>query len=170
MKLALVVQRYGRDIAGGSEAHCREIAQRLAARHDVTVLTTCARDYVTWADAYPPGESMDGPVAVRRFPVARRRRLKLFADLSDLVFDGVASPEAQDAWFRENGPDAPQLLEHLAHRGREYDRVLFWTFRYAPSYFGVPLVSERAILVPTAEEDPAIDLGEQWRVDQGQRA
>ena len=36
--------------------------------------------------------------------------------------------------------------------------MLFWAFRYAPSFFGVPLVADRAVLVPTAEEDPAIDL------------
>jgi glycosyltransferase involved in cell wall biosynthesis len=42
--------------------------------------------------------------------------------------------------------------------GSGYDLVLFWTYRYAPSYFGLPIVADRAILVPTAEEDPAISL------------
>ena len=167
MKLAFVVQRYGADIAGGSEAHCRELALRLsgsipgvapAEPHDITVLTTCARDYVTWANAHPPGESRDSNVRVVRFPVARTRRLKTFADLSDEVFDGGASREQQDEWFRENGPDAPGLLEHLAGRGGDYDLVLFWTFRYATSYFGLPRVARSAILLPTAEEDPAIRL------------
>ena len=39
-----------------------------------------------------------------------------------------------------------------------YDLVLFWTFRYAPSFFGVPLVRDRAVLLPTAEEDRGVDL------------
>lgn len=159
MKLACVVQRYGADVAGGSEAHCREVAERLAGSHDVTVLTTCARDYVTWANAFPAGTTVERGVTVRRFPVRRQRRLKVFADLSDRVFDGPTSPEEQTAWFEENGPDAPELLEHLRTQGRDYDRVLFWTFRYAPSFFGLPLVADRAILVPTAEEDAALDLG-----------
>ena len=62
MNLLFVVQRYGANVAGGAEAHCRMFAERLAARgHDVTVLTSCARDYDTWADAYPPGvERIDG--------------------------------------------------------------------------------------------------------------
>jgi glycosyltransferase involved in cell wall biosynthesis len=166
VKLAFVVQRYGRDIAGGSEAHCRELALRLSgsiaasasAPHDVTVLTTCARDYVTWQNSYPPGESRDSKVRVLRFPVARRRRLKRFADLSDEVFDGGAPRDRQEEWFRENGPDAPGLLDHLSNQGDTYDLVLFWTFRYAPSYFGLPRVARRAILLPTAEEDPAVRL------------
>lgn len=158
MKLAFVVQRYGAAIAGGSEGHCRQLAERLAPRHDVTVLTTCARDYVTWENDYPAGETVEQGVRVMRFPVAHPRRLKAFADVSDEVFDGGASREREESWFLENGPDSPALLEHLRARGGSYDLVLFWTYRYAPSFFGLPLVADRAILVPTAEEDAAITL------------
>jgi glycosyltransferase involved in cell wall biosynthesis len=158
VKLAFVVQRYGADIAGGSEAHCRELAERLSPGHDVTVLTTCARDYITWANALPPGETVVNGVHVVRFPVERRRRLKAFADLSDEVFDGDATAARQEDWFRENGPIVPALLEHLRQHGPSYDLILFWTFRYYPSYFGLPLVADRAILVPTAEEDRAVFL------------
>jgi glycosyltransferase involved in cell wall biosynthesis len=159
VRLAFVVQRYGPDIAGGSEMHCRQLAERLSTRHDITVLTTCARDYVTWANAYPPGTSTENGLRVHRFPVVRTRNLKAFADLSDEVFDDVGStPEREVDWFRANGPDAPALLEHLRVHGGEYDLVLFWAFRYAPTFFGLPSVAERAILLPTAEEDPAVDL------------
>ena len=158
MNLAFVVQRYGADIAGGSEAHCRELAERLSVRHDVTVLTTCSRDYVTWENTLPAGTTTERGVRVIRFPVAQPRRLKAFADLSDEVFDGRASLERQEEWFRENGPVVPGLLAHLRSRGGDYDLVLFWTFRYFPSYFGVPLVEDRAVLVPTAEDDAAVHL------------
>ncbi len=159
MKLAFVVQRYGADIAGGSELHCRDLAQRLAPRHEITVLTSCARDYVSWANEYPAGESTDGVVRVIRFPVTRPRHLNEFRSLSEEVFDGLASHERQEEWFRENGPQVPDLLEHLRQRGTSYDAVLFWTFRYYPSFFGVPLVRDRAVLLPTAEDDPAVHLG-----------
>jgi glycosyltransferase involved in cell wall biosynthesis len=158
MKLAFVVQRYGAGIAGGSEGLCRELAERLATRHEITVLTSCASDYVTWEDAWPAGSSVENGVRVIRFPVSRPRRIKVFADLSDEVFEGGASRERQTEWFQENGPETPALLEHLRSHGQEFDLILFFTFRYYPSYFGLPLVAERAILVPTAEEDSAIDL------------
>jgi glycosyltransferase involved in cell wall biosynthesis len=158
LKLGFVVQRYGADIAGGSEAHCRELALRLAPRHDITVLTSCARDYVSWENVMPAGETRDGAVRVIRFPVSRQRDLRSFADLSDEVFDGGAPLDRQHEWFRANGPDVPGLLEHLRTRRGDYDLVLFWTFRYAPSFFGLPLVADRAILVPTAEDDYAIQL------------
>jgi glycosyltransferase involved in cell wall biosynthesis len=158
VKLAFVVQRYGQDIAGGSESHCRQLAERLSPHHDITVLTTCARDYVSWANSYPPGETRENGVCVIRFPVARQRRIKAFADLSDELFDGSTNRALQDEWFRENGPVTPALLDHLRAEGRSYDLVLFWAFRYFQSYFGLPLVADRAVLVPTAEEDPVIEL------------
>ncbi|MEQ1731620.1 MAG: glycosyltransferase family 4 protein [Vicinamibacterales bacterium] len=158
MTLGFVVQRYGAAIAGGSEAHCRLLAEHLAARHTVIVLTTCATDYVTWANALPAGHTIENGVHVHRFPVARPRALKQFADISDVVFAGGADALDEEQWFRANGPDCPALLDELTAQRQHFDLVLFWTFRYATSFFGLPLVADRAILVPTAEEDAAIDL------------
>ena len=156
MKLACVVHRFGADIAGGSEGHCRGVAERLAEHHDITILTTCARNHVTWQNEYPAGVSRVGSLPVRRFPVVRTRSLHRFAAISELVFSGAASEPEQERWFRENGPEAPELLEFLERHGPEYDWILFWSFRYYQTFFGLPLVADRAVLVPTAEEDPLI--------------
>src|SRR5256885_9347882 len=156
MKLACVIHRFGADIAGGSESHCRVVAEHLAATHDVTIVTTCAKDHVTWKNHYPRGESQAGALRVLRFPVARPRDLHRCMDISDLVFADRATPAEQEQWFRENGPDTPELLDHLRRHGGEYDRLLFWSYRYYHSYFGLPLVAGRAVLVPTAEADPLI--------------
>jgi len=156
MRLACVIHRFGADIAGGSETHCRHIAEHLAPAHDVTIVTTCAKDHLTWRNHYAPGESQVGALRVRRFPVERPRDLHRFMDISDLVFADRASASEQEEWFRENGPVSPELLAHLQRHGRDYDRVLFWSYRYYHSYFGVPLVADRAILVPTAEDDPLV--------------
>jgi glycosyltransferase involved in cell wall biosynthesis len=158
MKLACVIHRFGADIAGGSEGHCRLVAEHLAADHDVTIVTTCAKDHITWRNYHPAGDSRLGPLRVLRFPVARERHLHRFMDLSDLVFADRASAEEEELWFRENGPDAPDLIEHLRRHGSDYDRVLFWSYRYSDTYFGLPLVADRAVLVPTAEDDPLIHV------------
>ena len=83
MKLACVVHRFGADIAGGSEAHCRHVAEHLAAEHDVTILTSCARDHISWRNEYTPGESTLGRLAILRFPVARQRSMQRFAAVSE---------------------------------------------------------------------------------------
>ena len=73
MKLAVVVQRYGADINGGAELHARYVAEHLSQHAEVHVLTTCARDYVTWRDDYTPGTEMVNGVPVRRFRVDHPR-------------------------------------------------------------------------------------------------
>ena len=48
MKYAFISPRYGAEIAGGAEHAARLIAEQLSDRHDVDVLTTTARDPLTW--------------------------------------------------------------------------------------------------------------------------
>ena len=61
MRLAFVVQRYGLEINGGAELHCRWIAERLSANHQVEVFTTCAYEYLLWKNHYPEGtEEVNG--------------------------------------------------------------------------------------------------------------
>jgi glycosyltransferase involved in cell wall biosynthesis len=158
MKLAAVIHRFGTDFAGGSEGHCRAIMTRLAAHHDVTIVTTCAKDHITWQNAYAEGASKIGPLGVVRFPVVRTRSMHRFADISEVVFGGAASDAEEERWFTENGPEAPALLEFLRNHGAEFDLVLFWSFRYYQTFFGLPLVAVRSVLVPTAEEDPVIRM------------
>ena len=73
MKVAVVVQRYGADINGGAELHARYVAEHLSRHAAVDVLTTCARDYVTWRDEFPAGMEIVNGVPVRRFRVDQPR-------------------------------------------------------------------------------------------------
>jgi glycosyltransferase involved in cell wall biosynthesis len=158
LNLALIVQRYGDEVIGGAELHARLIAQRLAARHDVEVLTTCATDYLTWENQYEPGESRISGIRVRRFPVTRRRTVEGFDELSSKVQFFEHTDEEESRWMEEHGPVTPELLEHL-RRGRDaYDALIFFSYRYWTTYFGLQVAPEKSILVPTAEDDGAVRL------------
>ena len=157
LRLCLVVQRYGLEVAGGSELHCRWLAGRLAAHHDVRVATTCALDYLEWRNHYPPGPTQVEGSRVERFPVRRPRDAHRFAMISDLVFHEEHSREDERSWVRENGPDCPDLVKALRTM-KDVDLFIFYAYRYYQTFFGLPAVQSRAVLVPTAEEDPAIEL------------
>ncbi|MBN2055193.1 glycosyltransferase family 4 protein [bacterium] len=158
MKLAFVIQRYGLEVNGGAELHCRWLAERLAARHEVTVLTTCAREYVRWSNYYRPGAETINGVRVIRFRNRRRRNERRFAAISNLVFYDTHGRKDELAWVKANGPYNPRLVREVRRRVGDYDFFIFYCFRYYHSFFGLPHVASKAILVPTAEEDPAVTM------------
>jgi hypothetical protein len=100
LKIAFVIQRYGAELIGGSEYHCRLIAERLATRHQVDVLTTCARDYITWKNEYPEGEDRVRGVTVRRFPTDRTRDIESFNEYSNWIFTHDHTPAEESEWLQ----------------------------------------------------------------------
>jgi glycosyltransferase involved in cell wall biosynthesis len=158
VKIAFIVQRYGADILGGSEYHCRLIAERMAQRHQVDVLTTCARDYITWKNEYPEGTDRIRGVNVRRFANARTREIEAFNRYSDWIFNYAHTDQDEMSWLEQQGPWCPALLEHLERQHRTYDVLIFFTYLYAPTLLGMKIAPTRSILVPTAHDEPAIRL------------
>jgi glycosyltransferase involved in cell wall biosynthesis len=159
VKLAFVIQRYGTEILGGSEYHCRLIAERLAQRHEVNVLTTCARDYLTWKNEYPEGLDRVRGVTVRRFPTSETRDIETFNRYSDWIFHYAHTREDELEWLRRQGPWAPDLVEHLERQQHDYDVLIFFTYLYAPTVLGLQVAPHKSLLVPTAHDEPAIHLG-----------
>jgi glycosyltransferase involved in cell wall biosynthesis len=159
VRVAIVVQRYGADLSGGAELHARYIAERLARHHEIEVLTTCARDYVTWANELPAGDDLVNGLRVRRFPVAHQRDVRSFGRSSELVFGQVHSLRDELAWLDKEGPTSPALLRAIAADRDRFDCFIFFSYRYWHAYHGVREVVAKSILVPTAERDPAIGLG-----------
>jgi len=158
VKLAVVVQRYGADINGGAELHARYIAERLAAHARVEVVTTCARDYVTWRNERPAGVEQVNGITVRRFPVQRERTPADFGRHSQRVFEHRHSVADELAWLESEGPASPALIDYLVRASSDFDFVLLFSYRYYHAWHGSRRLNRKALLVPTAERDPAIGL------------
>lgn len=157
LRVLLVVQRYGADVTGGSEQHARLVAQRLAQRQTVEVATTTALDYWTWAPHYPAGDDELDGIRVRRFAVAAGRDPE-FKAFEHRVLEEEHSIADELAWPDRQGPVVPDLLEFLHAHGRDYDAILFYTYIYAPTALGLPLVPERAALISTAHDEYPLRL------------
>ncbi len=158
MKIAFIVQRYGTEVLGGSEHLSRLLAERLAGQHGVEVLTTCARDYITWKNEYQEGADRICGVTVRRFANARTRNQESFNKYSDWIYRNTHTRADEMEWLKQQGPWCPALVEHLRRNQQEYDVLVFFTYLYAPTVLGLEITPGKSVLVSTAHDEPAIQL------------
>jgi glycosyltransferase involved in cell wall biosynthesis len=122
------------------------------------VLTTCARDYVTWRNEYPEGSDRVRGVTVRRFANARMRDIAAFNAYSDWIYNNPHSRSDEMEWLKQQGPWCPSLVDHLRRHHQQYDVLVFFTYLYAPTVLGLDVAPARSVLVSTAHDEPAIRL------------
>ncbi len=157
-RVAIVVQRYGQEVTGGAELLARWLAERLLTLADVEILTTCALDYTTWANHYPAGETLVNGIPVHRFPVDKPRN---WPKSQKRTFELISTKHSlldELEWIQEQGPISTPLLNAIEAAYNQYDAFLFVTYVYATTYFGLPLVSDKAILIPAAHDEPYLKL------------
>ena len=138
-KIALINQRYGLEINGGSEYHARLIAERLAKKYEVEVLTTCALNHDKWENYYKPGIHNVNGIVVRRFPTTQNRL--------------PGHPNDGEKWIDSQGPFVPELIDYIQEYSDEYDVFFPFTYLYYPTVRAIPLIAEKAIVIPTAHNE-----------------
>jgi len=158
VKLAFVVARYGAEISHGPEHACRLIAEQLSTRHDVEVLTTCARDDETWKNEYPEGADRVRGVLVRRFAASGTRDPQSVRTLTDRLLTTPHSRSEELEWVRRVGPSAPGLIDFVKRNHRNCDALIFYSWQHATTIHGLPVAPERSILFPWLLPDPALRL------------
>jgi glycosyltransferase involved in cell wall biosynthesis len=84
------------------------------------------------------------------------------------VFERQHSIADELAWLESEGPASPALIDHLARAS--YDYAILFSYRYYHAWHGARRAPARAVLVPTAERDPAVALGIFGPVFRGVRA
>ncbi|MEJ7557201.1 MAG: glycosyltransferase family 4 protein [Pedobacter sp.] len=180
-KVAIIVQRYGIEINGGAEYHAMILAEQLNTVYDIDVLSTCAQDYHTWANEYPEGSSVVNGVKVHRFTVNHMRskskvhsllkklnkrtllqqglrRLGILEKVERLLSIPDNFKELGDEWSKQQGPFAPGLINYLQENEYKYDALIFFTYLYYPTFFGLRIAPHKSILIPTAHDEPALTL------------
>lgn len=158
-RIAFVCQRYGLEVNGGSELYCRQLAEKLTGLYEVEVYTTCAVDYISWANQYTSGDTTINGVLVRRFPVVKERNLDTFGVMTQKVKrNNTHSDEDEMLWVEEQGPFCPALLAELKKKHKEYKAVFFMTYLYYLTVHGSMMGFDNAVLIPTVHDEPAVYL------------
>lgn len=159
-KIAFIVQRCGKEVNGGAESLCLTIAQRMSKYWSTEILTTCALDYISWTNHYPVGEEIVGDTLIRRFAVDKPRDIEKFNQLSLHLYScpTTASVEEQELWMKAQGPWSPALFEFIENHASDYDVFVFFPYLYASTWFTLPKVAAKSILVPCAHDEWTIHL------------
>lgn len=156
-KIAFVVQRYGLEVNGGAELECRQFAEKLKDIFDVTILTTRAIDYFSWKNEYKLGEEFINGVRVKRFSVDEERNMQNFHETTHLAFNKIKDCALGEKWMKEQGPFSSTLFNHIRDNQNDYSCFVFFTYLYATTYFGLPLIDgPKKILFPEAHDEQPI--------------
>jgi len=170
-KVAIVVQRCHESVVGGSESLAWHYATLLRDVYEVDILTTTAIDIQHWTNALPEGIEIREGVAINRFSVTIGRTPywgvllhKLFADFELSAKREAASGKSsrrlpwsislQEEFIRTQGPYSEPLMQFLRKRWSEYTAIIFTTYLYPTTYFGLLQVPKQtALLAPTLHDE-----------------
>jgi len=173
-RVAIVVQRCHGSVVGGSESLAWNYATLLGDAYDVDVLTTTAIDISDWANVLPEGREQRDGFNIIRFPVTVGRSA-YWGRLYDRLREGF-NPFAvgrhrnggqtlqprwtlalQEEFIKHQGPYSEPLNNYLAAHWRDYQAIIFVTYLYPTTYFGLyQLPPGVALFAPTLhDEQPA---------------
>jgi glycosyltransferase involved in cell wall biosynthesis len=164
-RLAIVVQRCGDGLVGGSEALAWQWAGFLSDEFDVDILTTTATDAVSWANEAAEGAEMREGITIRRFNVDigrtpywhglhQRLLASVQGDTSTIVGGRRWTMAWQEEFIRKQGPCSAGLMEFLRTEGRQYSTIIFVTYLFPTTYFGLRQVEGvPRLLVPTVHDE-----------------
>lgn len=176
-RIGIVVQRCHESVVGGAEALAWQYANLLKDDYEVDVLTTTAVDAAYWANALPEGVEIREGITIRRFHVdigytpyrstlfgylkqdfikyrlganTKNRDLKARAHLPWSI-------SLQEELIRHIGPYSNSLLNFIRTNYAQYSTLIFVTYLYPTSYFGLLQVPVGyALFAPTLhDEEPA---------------
>jgi glycosyltransferase involved in cell wall biosynthesis len=159
VKLAFITPRYGAEIASGPEHGCRLLAEQLSRRHDIDVLTSCARNPQTWKNEYVEGPDRVRGVMVRRFAVNLPYDRSAFRQLSARLLREPHSRADELEWVMRLGPSSPGLMEHLKRQSQSYDALVFFSLCHATTVQGIAVAPERSVVFPYLGFDTTLRFG-----------
>jgi glycosyltransferase involved in cell wall biosynthesis len=168
-KLAIVVQRCHKNIVGGSEYEAWQYANLLKKSYEVYILTTTAVELEKWDNVLPEGDEIRSGICIKRFKVTQgradywidindllldehRNKAKIFKKSMDRLIDWPIS--LQEEFIYKQGPYSDDLITFLSQESGQYKAVIFITYLYPTTYFGIFVVPKsKIIFVPTLHNE-----------------
>lgn len=157
-KVCFVIQRYGLEVNGGAELQCRQLAEHMKELCDIEIITTKAKDYITWKNEYTSEEEIINGVKVYRYPVEHERDISEFGKINETFHERIGNLEKEKEWIEAQGPYSPKLIQAIREKKDDYNVFVFFTYLYYTTIQGIREVFDKAILIPEAHDEPYIHM------------
>ena len=172
-KIAIVVQRCHEQVVGGSEAEAWHYTNLLKSNYEIHILTTTAVDFERWDNVLAEGDEIREKICIKRFRVSQGRAdywKEIYAQLLKEYNKTITLEKPEDRLVKwpialqeeliyKQGPYSDDLMSFLSERSDDYKAIIFLTYLYPTTYFGMFYVpNEKIILVPTLHDEPSAYL------------
>jgi glycosyltransferase involved in cell wall biosynthesis len=154
MKIGLVIPWFGRDIPGGAEHLCWELAYNLNKRQiPIEVLTTCVKEFQSnWNhNFYQEGCYQEDGLTVRRFKVRSGDR-RVFDAINYKLMQGKKVSLQEELLFMKEIINSPNLYHYLYSHKQEY-YFFFIPYMFGTSYWGSKICPEHSFLIPCLHDE-----------------
>ena len=71
-----------------------------------------------------------------------------FNKFSEGIYEGKPTREQELEWLERQGPVSPELIEYLKKEHGRFDLLIFFTYLYYPTYYGLQVAPEKAFSFP----------------------
>jgi len=156
-KIAFVIPQFGKEFLGGSEKYAELMAYLNKHKFKITILTTRSADHVTWSNSSDLNSGFLDEIQVLRFSVDKPRNTALFNQLTNELLQNKNKAK-ENKWIKNYGPYSAKLFEFLANNRSNYDIFIFFGYNHSLTYFGLPIVAKKAILIPFAHLEPTLQF------------
>ncbi|TGN17123.1 glycosyltransferase family 4 protein [Leptospira idonii] len=159
-KIAIVIPRFHPDVAGGAEKLAKDYAEILKEHYDITIFTSCAKDYTTWKTELKPGTEEWEGLRIRRFPVLQTRSMNNMNQILELCLkQGKDVPIGlEDYFLQEQGPYLPDLVNTVLEEENKFDLFLLVGYLYYPIVKLLPKLKKPVLIIPTFHDEPPLRL------------
>lgn len=159
-KILIITARFLEHASGGAEKLAYDYASILSESNDVTVCTSSAKDYVSWKNEFPVGETKENSIRILRFPVTQTRKMPKMNQILSRCLEKGDSVSDKDQWefLKEQGPYCPDLINYVAKEQNSYDIAILIGYLYYPVVASIPKLKIPFVIVPTFHDEPPFRL------------
>ncbi len=157
-KIAIVTYHYFKTKTRGGEIYTKKLTNILKDKYQTTILTTRSADHTTWKNKLKEYE-VDNKNKIIRFKIdfevkPRNRTEKTI----NILNNKLRTFKDELNYLKKIGPYSSNLFNFLSKNKENFDIFIFIGYANPITYFGLPLVKEKSILIPLTHKEPILYL------------